>query len=216
MDRQDKSYTGERIVVRYNPKRCIHFAACVRELPQVFDTTRRPWIMPDEADADTLAVVVQQCPTGALHFERRGGAAHEQPTSPARVQVAADGPLYLRGSITVQHEDGTPIVTDTRIALCRCGMSSNKPLCDGTHRQGFTDAGQLVVQQSPPAAEAGPITVIVNERGPYRITSTFALQSADGAETRMCGKAALCRCGASQHKPFCDGSHQHIDQEVYL
>jgi CDGSH-type Zn-finger protein len=172
--------------------------------------------LPDQADADTLAAVVQHCPTGALHFERLDVAAAEQPPLPARVQVAADGPLYLRGRITVQREDGAPIVTDTRIALCRCGMSDNKPFCDGSHRQGFQDAGLLADQECPAAAEAGPITVIVSERGPYRIIDSCALQSADGSETRMCGKAALCRCGASQHKPFCDGAHQQLDQEVFV
>jgi CDGSH-type Zn-finger protein/uncharacterized Fe-S cluster protein YjdI len=213
MDDQSKAYTGQRIVVRYNPKRCIHFAACVRGLPNVFDPKHRPWIMPDNADADSVAEVVQRCPTGALHFERLDDAPAEQPAAQATVQIAANGPLYLRGNITVQHEDGTPILADTRIALCRCGLSGNKPLCDGSHSQGFHDDGRIDPQLTQPTTEAGPLTVIVGEHGPYQIAGTFALHSADAGETRMCSAAALCRCGASQHKPFCDGSHQSVDQE---
>ncbi|HEY0605444.1 MAG TPA: CDGSH iron-sulfur domain-containing protein [Herpetosiphonaceae bacterium] len=215
MDDQSKPYTGQRIVVRYNPKRCIHFAACVRGLPDAFDPKRRPWIVPDNADADTLAEVVQRCPTGALHFERLDDAPAEQPPAQASVQIADNGPLYLHGEITVQHQDGTPIVTDTRVALCRCGMSRNKPFCDGTHSQGFHDAGRIAAQPTAPATEPGPLTVIVGERGPYQLKGSFALHSADGSETRMCRAAALCRCGASQHKPFCDGTHQSIDQEIF-
>lgn len=215
MDDQSKPYTGQRIVVRYNAKRCIHFAACVRGLPDVFDPRRRPWIMPDHADAATLAEVVQRCPTGALHFERLDHAATEQPPAQAGVRIAANGPLYLHGNITVQHADGTPIVADTRVALCRCGMSRNKPFCDGTHSQGFHDDGLIAAQPTAPTTAAGPLTVIVADRGPYQIDGGFALHSADGSATRMCGAAALCRCGASRHKPFCDGTHQSIDQETF-
>lgn len=215
MDEQSKAYTGQRIVVRYTPKRCIHFAACVRGLPEVFDPKRRPWIVPDQVDAGMLAAVVQQCPTGALHFERQDGGPAEQVPAQASVQIAADGPLYLHGDIVVQEADGTPIVTDTRVALCRCGMSKNKPFCDGTHSQSFHDAGLIAQQPTTPAVEAGPLTVIVSDHGPYQIAGTFALHSADASETRRCGKAALCRCGASQQKPFCDGAHQSIDQETF-
>ncbi|PSQ96202.1 MAG: CDGSH iron-sulfur domain-containing protein [Bacteroidetes bacterium SW_7_64_58] len=31
--------------------------------------------------------------------------------------------------------DGDTLLTDTRMALCRCGRSGNKPLCDGSHAE---------------------------------------------------------------------------------
>jgi uncharacterized Fe-S cluster protein YjdI len=38
-----KRYTGREIEVTYDPVRCLHAAECVRGLPSVFDTSRRPW-----------------------------------------------------------------------------------------------------------------------------------------------------------------------------
>jgi len=56
------------------------------------------------------------------------------------VDVRENGPNFLRGDLTVSAPGGT--VRDTRVALCRCGASSNKPYCDGTHRQiGFQAPG---------------------------------------------------------------------------
>jgi CDGSH-type Zn-finger protein/uncharacterized Fe-S cluster protein YjdI len=215
MTEDGKRYTGERIVVRYNPRRCIHFAACVRGLPAVFDKERRPWVAPDNADADELAALVQQCPTGALHFERSDGSAAELPLARASVQVEANGPLYVRGDITLQRENGAQIIADTRIALCRCGMSGNKPFCDNSHQQGFHHAGDLAPKPGEGDANEESLTITVSDRGPYRVAGAFTIRSADGSETRSYPSASLCRCGASQHKPFCDGSHRQVDQEIF-
>lgn len=54
-----------------------------------------------------------------------------------------DGPLLVRGSFELRDDDGEPIENRRRtIALCRCGLSTIKPFCDGTHKAaGFrTDA----------------------------------------------------------------------------
>lgn len=46
-----------------------------------------------------------------------------------------DGPLLVRGPVRIQDQDGTEIVIDRRVvALCRCGKSRMRPLCDGTHK----------------------------------------------------------------------------------
>ena len=46
-----------------------------------------------------------------------------------------DGPLIVRGPVALHHPDGTPIEPRRRtIALCRCGLSSIKPFCDGTYK----------------------------------------------------------------------------------
>ncbi|WP_331270907.1 CDGSH iron-sulfur domain-containing protein [Leucobacter chromiiresistens] len=46
-----------------------------------------------------------------------------------------DGPLIVRGEIALQTVDGEPIPQKRRtVALCRCGLSTIKPFCDGTHR----------------------------------------------------------------------------------
>jgi hypothetical protein len=54
---------------------------------------------------------------------------------PAAIVTAyPDGPLVLRGDFSVRDVDGTELCTGGLVALCRCGRSARKPLCDGTHR----------------------------------------------------------------------------------
>jgi uncharacterized Fe-S cluster protein YjdI len=129
-----RDYTADGITVRWEPRFCIHSGLCVRDLPLVFDRTRRPWIDPAQAPADAIADVVLNCPSGALHFTRTDGGAEEE-APPASIAPQPDGPLYLRGRVTIVDEDGAVIREDTRVALCRCGASKHKPFCDGTHEQ---------------------------------------------------------------------------------
>ena len=59
---------------------------------------------------------------------------------------------------------------------------------------------------------ADGVTITVKRNGPLRIEGGVRLIDADGAEWDLTGKAvvSLCRCGASEKRPFCDGSHNKI------
>lgn len=57
-----------------------------------------------------------------------------------------------------------------------------------------------------PAEEAVQVQVLPN--GPYLIQTECVIKHSDGREERRTGSVALCRCGASANKPFCDGSHR--------
>ena len=53
------------------------------------------------------------------------------------------------------------------------------------------------------------VTIKVRESGPYLVKGPVALTDADGNPYTVTGEnIALCRCGQSQTKPFCDGSHK--------
>jgi uncharacterized Fe-S cluster protein YjdI len=69
-----KTYSGAEVDVSFDPDVCIHAAYCVTGLPAVFDTGRRPWILPDGASPDEVVAQVARCPSGALQAERRGAA----------------------------------------------------------------------------------------------------------------------------------------------
>jgi CDGSH-type Zn-finger protein len=46
-----------------------------------------------------------------------------------------DGPLVVRGPVRFRDQDGAEIVVDRpTVALCRCGKSRMRPLCDSTHK----------------------------------------------------------------------------------
>ena len=138
MESRPREYAAQDIVVTYDVVRCIHAAECIRGLPQVFDTDKRPWIQPQQATADELAAQIVRCPSGALHFRRLDGGAEEIPDPSVTVTPVTNGPLYLRGDIGLRLPGGDEVSRETRVALCRCGHSENKPFCDNSHeRVGF-------------------------------------------------------------------------------
>ena len=131
----EREYRNDRLVVYWEPKYCIHSANCIRGLPQVFNPQRRPWIEIDAASADEIAATVMRCPTGALSFARLDGGPDETPSAETTVMPRPNGPLFVRGDLRITAPDGTLIREATRMALCRCGQSENKPFCDGSHRR---------------------------------------------------------------------------------
>jgi len=218
-------YQGQAIEVTWSSLRCIHVAECLRRLGVVFDTRRAPWVTPDAADADEVAATILYCPSGALHFARTDGGADERPDAVNTIVVQRDGPLYVRGDLRLQTEEGEVVMRDTRLALCRCGKSQNKPFCDNSHRPiEFRHDGALGENRLRPArGVAGRgLTIVPEKDGPLRVRGAMELRGAvelrgamelrgaDG-ETVYTGHAGeLCRCGHSGNKPFCDNTHERI------
>lgn len=124
-----RSYRGEVVTVTFDGARCLHAARCVQGLPAVFDTGRRPWILPDGAPADAVAEIVRRCPSGALGYELHDGEP-EAPAGPPRVRARPGEPVWLRGEVEL--DTGAGVVRETRAALCACGATGNRPYCDGS------------------------------------------------------------------------------------
>lgn len=222
MEEDIHEYHGEDVEVTYDHNRCIHVRACVEGLPGVFDPARRPWVAPDDADADEVAAVVERCPTGALHYERTDGGPAEAVPATNTVTATADGPLYLRGDVELRTRDDDTLLEDTRVALCRCGHTMNRPLCDNSHARVFDadgassadavveDAGDERAADREAGAEPdGRLTATPTPNGPLLLDGPFELRRDDGTRSRH-DEAALCRCGGSGNKPFCDGTHAEI------
>jgi uncharacterized Fe-S cluster protein YjdI len=129
-----KEYQGDGIVVHWEPALCIHVAACIRSQPAVFDPNARPWVDVTRGNAGEIAAAIEACPTGALWYERTDGSPQEEPAVPVTVQPRLNGPLFVRGALDVIDSQGNVVRKATRLALCRCGGSKNKPYCDLTHR----------------------------------------------------------------------------------
>ena len=216
MKNKPRSYAGSGITVSYDARRCIHAAECVHGLPEVFDPERRPWIEPDGAGPERVAEVVRACPTGALKFDPGEGAAAEEPAERNTATIVPDGPIYLRGDLLLVDGAGEE-TRETRAALCRCGASRNKPFCDNSHQQaGFADRGEVPDPRLAPLAspdERGRLRIAAAAHGPLLLEGPLDLRAASGT-TAAGRKGALCRCGASANKPFCDGSHVAIGFEA--
>lgn len=142
-----RKYTNGEVTVVWKPKLCIHSMICFEGLPEVFDPDRRPWIMPEKSDTHTVVEQVKACPSGALTYfmndpvkaeENAKSAAEPTPLPEITIEILTNGPMLVRGFITLKDKEGNEVRKGPVTALCRCGATKNKPFCDGAHsRIGF-------------------------------------------------------------------------------
>ncbi len=97
-----------------------------------------------------------------------------------------------------------------RATLCRCGQSQNKPFCDGSHTAaGFAATGEPATKAFEAlAVRDGVVDIAPLPNGPLKLKGNLELVSGTGRTFDKVTQAFLCRCGQSQNKPFCDGSHK--------
>ena len=204
---QVRRYDAEDITISYDAKRCVGAEECVRGLPRVFDPSRRIWVDATQANAEEIANIVQRCPTGALHFRRRGGGVQERAPGHNEVRITPNGPLYFWGELEIHTP--TAVIKETRAALCRCGASRNKPFCDSSHKAiAFCPQDEGAITATGGETEGGLLRVMPATNGPCVVEGSLTLVSNDGLTRSPCGpRVAFCRCGQSRTMPFCDGSH---------
>ena len=64
------------------------------------------------------------------------------------ITVRNNGPYLVSGSVNLKDADGTSYTVKETFALCRCGGSTTKPFCDGTHsKTGFEAAERAVAAE---------------------------------------------------------------------
>lgn len=134
MAKINKNYSNGEITVVWQPDLCIHSTKCFKGLSAVFNPQQRPWINMEAASTEEIRKQVEQCPSGALSFimnnERKVMAE-----SMVSIDVSDNGPYIIRGPANIKYKGKEELRDSRTIALCRCGGSSNKPYCDGTHRK---------------------------------------------------------------------------------
>ncbi len=200
---------GRKIDINFKTKLCIHSRFCVTQAPHVFlANVEGPWIHPDDMDVEELAAVARNCPSGAIQYRRKDSAPQEQPPPVNLVRTLEDGPNAFRGDLRI---DGEPI--GYRATLCRCGASKNKPYCDGSHHEiHFEASGEPATGEKTAmlAARDGPIDIAPQTDGPLMVRGNIEIVSGTGRMVARMTAARFCRCGHSQNKPFCDGTHARI------
>ena len=203
-----QEYQGEKVVVRFDTAKCIHSRNCVLGNPRVF-VANAPgdWIQPDAASAEEIAALVGACPSGALSYERLDGGEPERAPPVNTVRLRENGPLAFHADMEIQGHGAC-----YRATLCRCGESHNKPFCDGSHgTANFVASGEPPTVDSEALAErAGRVVVTPNPNGPLQVEGSLEVCSGTGRTLNRTQKTWLCRCGHSQNKPYCDGTHRKI------
>jgi len=200
---------GKSLTLTYELKKCIHARFCVTGAPQVFlANVKGPWISPDAIRTDALVEIAHACPSGAIRYRRKDDVPNEAPPPVNLIAIREAGPYAVRADLLL---DGYPAGT-YRATLCRCGASKNKPFCDGSHHDlPFAATGE------PPTGKAdmldvrdGPLAITPQIDGPLRVRGNLEITSGTGRVVARLQQANLCRCGASNNKPFCDASHTRI------
>ncbi len=194
------------------------------------------------------------------------------------IEIMEDGPLIVKGLGTLKNSKGDELEIDKVVALCRCGDSSNKPFCDGTHKKvSFSGKREIdkplnkereyegaeidvydnrvicshagecvsnlpsvfrlgerpwiapdnagvdevvsVVKKCPSGALSYSIEgkherdfdhspqISIAKNGPYNVAGNIEIKIEESLQPPSKEHFALCRCGASKNKPYCDGSH---------
>lgn len=133
-----KEYTNGELTVVWKPGKCIHAGVCVKMLPNVYDPKAKPWITAENASTAELKAQISKCPSGALSYKMNDGEDQEAQSLETKVEVRENGPLLVYGTLHITHKDGKQETKNKTTAFCRCGLSNNKPYCDGTHvKDGF-------------------------------------------------------------------------------
>ena len=155
-----RRYKNDDITVYWKPSACVHASYCYRELIEVFDPGRRPWVDIYGATTGQIIETVNMCPTEALTWKwndeeknqdvdinqtnhinfRRPELMGQQENdvideNPVSVKIMPDGPLVIKGTFTLNYSTSNKEVKESIISLCRCGASNHMPFCDGMHRK---------------------------------------------------------------------------------
>jgi uncharacterized Fe-S cluster protein YjdI len=132
-----KKYTNGEVTVVWKPEQCIHSTLCWHGLNEVFNPKIRPWIKVENSTTEKVIDQVKKCPSGALSYFMNGEMEKESVEVSAEtiIEPSPNGPLLVYGNVSVKDAQGNQVKKNNVTAFCRCGASSNKPYCDGTHRK---------------------------------------------------------------------------------
>ena len=204
--------TGNEATIHFDADKCIHSRYCVLAHPDVFvPNVQGEWIHPDAQPVAELIRIGQNCPSGAIRVVRHAAATGDAASSDApplvnTVRVRENGPLAFEAELQIK---GVP-QPSPRATLCRCGQSQKKPYCDGSHvGAGFLATGEPATKACEPLAiRNGVLNITPLPNGPLRAQGSLEVVSGTGRTCNKVSETYLCRCGQSNNKPYCDGSHK--------
>ena len=130
-----EEFEGPTMILADNEKYCAFARFC--------DAYGRIWNLVQEAKTEEEKEIVRHeaghCPAGRLVlWDKEKEKVFEPPFEPSigiieDPGIKVSGPIWVKRAIRIESADGTSYEIRNRVTLCRCGHSSNKPFCDGTH-----------------------------------------------------------------------------------
>lgn len=158
MESGERKYKNKDITVYWKSSSCIHASACINELPEVFNPSKRPWVKMEGSVTEKIIEVVNKCPVDALTWkwnddEKNKTVGKEHPNhiknrrksllinddietlKGVNIRIMENGPYIINGGFLLERENGSRSKFSGTVSLCRCGASKLKPFCDGSHRR---------------------------------------------------------------------------------
>ncbi|MDX8351086.1 CDGSH iron-sulfur domain-containing protein [Cognatiyoonia sp. IB215182] len=123
---------GTTVTISYTPVLCTHAAECQARAKAVFDPSAKPWIQPENGKLAEILDVIAACPSGALRVAVGDVPEQHMTTGDVAIVVEKDGP-YRITNVPLEADFNGAGASRAKYTLCRCGLSKNKPFCDGTH-----------------------------------------------------------------------------------
>jgi CDGSH-type Zn-finger protein len=132
--RQAEVFEGESLLLSDAEDLCAFARFC--------DPGGKIWGVIEQPGAEARKLAIREanhCPAGRLVVQDKKTGKVLEEELPQSIGVVEDpalgcsGPLWVRGGIRIESENGNPYETRNRVALCRCGASANKPFCNGSH-----------------------------------------------------------------------------------
>ncbi|MBI9035030.1 MAG: (4Fe-4S)-binding protein [Bacteroidales bacterium] len=118
-----KKYDNGEVTVVWKPSLCIHSTLCFTGLPQVFDPGNRPWVNAQGATTQKIIDQVKRCPSGALSY-----------ILPNQSEPINTEELMGKPKIAAKEPKAIELEEGKNYAWCICGLSTNQPFCDGSHK----------------------------------------------------------------------------------
>lgn len=125
---------GPNLTLLDNEEYCAYARFC--------DARGRIWNLVQNGDEESDELAIREafhCPAGCLMMYNNLSGERLEPELDREIGALEDpalgcsGPLYVKGGIRIQSQSGKSYQIRNRQTLCRCGQSSNKPFCDGSH-----------------------------------------------------------------------------------
>jgi CDGSH-type Zn-finger protein len=133
-ERQAEFFKGPSLLLSDQENLCAFARFC--------DPQGKIWSVIEESDTNSRELAIREanhCPAGRLVvYDKKTSKPIEHPLEPS-IGIVEDpalgcsGPLWVRGGITIESHDGVRYEKRNRVTLCRCGVSANKPFCNGSH-----------------------------------------------------------------------------------
>lgn len=119
-----KEYRTNELIIVWKPAVCIHAALCVKQLPEVYQPGKKPWIAIENASTKALIEQIETCPSGALTYR----LVNETSNTYKKQETMENSKVAAKTPMIVDLEAGK------NYAWCACGRSANQPWCDGSHK----------------------------------------------------------------------------------